>query len=386
MLSVLTLASLFPSDARPNFGIFVERQTLGLAALDDVEVRVAAPVGMPPWPLSLHPHYREARRLPVREQRHGLDILRPRFRALPGLANRNATAMARALVPVLRDLRADFPFDVIDAEFFWPDGVAAMHLARDLNVPFSVKARGSDIHYWGRQPAIAVQMIEASKAAGGLLAVSAALAADMAQLGMDATKISVHHTGIDRAIFAAGDRAAAKAALGVSGPLILTVGALIPLKGQKLALEALAHLPDATLILAGDGPDRPALEALARPYAERVRFLGEVAHARLPALLQAADVMLLPSEREGLANVWLEALACDTPIVIADAGGAREVVDRPAAGRIVARDPQAIAAAIRDILADPPTLDAVAATVERFSWETNARELRAHLQAMAGVS
>src|ERR671916_113867 len=104
MLRVLTFSTLYPDSARPAFGLFVERQTLALAAR-------------------------------------------------PG---------ARAALPLLRELK----FDVIDAEFFWPDGVAAMHLAGALGLPFSVKARGSDIHFWGRRPRAAEQMVEAAGKAG----------------------------------------------------------------------------------------------------------------------------------------------------------------------------------------------------------------------------
>ena len=64
MLRVLTLATLFPSGARPTFGVFVERQTRALCARERVEVQVVAPVGLPLWPLSLHPHYAPLRGLP----------------------------------------------------------------------------------------------------------------------------------------------------------------------------------------------------------------------------------------------------------------------------------------------------------------------------------
>lgn len=106
--------------------------------------------------------------------------------------------------------------------------------------------------------------------------------------------------------------------------------------------------------------------------------------------MAAADVMLLMSESEGLANVWVEAMACGTPIVIGDIGGAREVLglsgigDATAGGRLAAFDPDAVAAAVRATLADPPTQDAVRAGVDRFSWETNAEQLEAHLRGVAG--
>lgn len=386
MLRVLTLATLFPNAAQPVLGVFVERQTIGLAALPDTEVRVVAPVGLPPWPLSCHPHYAPLAPLPERETWKGLDIHRPRFRVWPRIGDTaKPAALARALLPVLRDLRRDFPFDVIDAEFFWPDGPAARLLSEALSVPFSVKGRGADIHFWGRRPGTAAAVRQAADAAGGLLAVSEGLKADMIALGMPAERIRVHYTGIDLDAFRPLDRATAKAALGVAGPLIATAGALIPRKNQVAALEVLTRIPEATLLLIGEGPDRAMLEAKARMLgvADRARFLGRLPHEALPALLAAADVMLLPSRSEGLANVWVEALACGTPVVAGDIPGAREAIDRPAAGRLASLDADALAEVVRAILADPPPQEHVRAAAERFSWERNASELRAHLEAVS---
>jgi glycosyltransferase involved in cell wall biosynthesis len=383
MLRVLTLSTLYPSPARPTFGVFVERQTQALAAREGVEVEVASGFGRPPWPLSLHPHYR-GQRGAVSGTWNGLFVHRVPFRTLPRLPTGAGKALARAMLPELKRLRERFPFDAIDAEFFWPDGVAAMHLSRALGVPFSVKARGSDIHFWGAVPAVRAQMLEAAREADGLFSVSVALKGSMEKLGMPGEKIEVLYTGIDLERFRPVDRAAAKAALGVDGPLLVSAGALIPLKGQKLVIEALHDLPGATLILVGDGPERTRLEALAKPLGPRVRILGNRPHEELPALMAAADAMVLPSEREGLANVWVEALACGTPLVITDVGGAREVVDRPEAGRLVARDAAAIADGVRGLLADPPAQDAVRKAAERFSWERTGAALHAHLAAISG--
>jgi glycosyltransferase involved in cell wall biosynthesis len=228
-------------------------------------------------------------------------------------------------------LRRDFAVRRDRRGFFWPDGVAAMHLARALGVPFSVKARGSDIYHWGDVPGIGEQILAAAEAAAGLLAVSASLKDEMVLRGMRADRILVHHTGADLALFQPCDRAAAKAELGVAGPLLATVGGLIERKGQSFALEALARLPDATLQLVGDGPDRAQLERQAEQLgvARRVRFLGSLPPVEVARLVAAADVMLLPTRAEGLANAWGEALACGTPVVTCD-GGRRARRDRPA--------------------------------------------------------
>jgi glycosyltransferase involved in cell wall biosynthesis len=386
MLRVLTLSTLFPDVGRATFGVFVERQTMGLAARPDVELRVVAPVGLPPTPFDRHPRYRALAALPARETWRGLTVYRPRFPVVPVVGGRFSPAlMARALLPLLRKIRAEFPFDVIDAEFFYPDGPAAARLGRALGVPVSIKARGSDIHHWTGPASSRRQIVAAGAAAGGLLAVSGALRDDMVALGIAADKIRVHYTGVDLDRFRPVDRAAAKAALGVSGPLLLSVGYLIERKGQQIAVAALPELAGATLLIVGQGPARTALEGqvAALGLGDRVRLLGPLPHDQLPALFAAADVMVLPSATEGLANVWVEALASGTPIVTSDVGGAREVVDRPAAGRLAERTPAAVAAAVREVLADPPSQDAVRAVAERFTWEANGAALYDHLSRVA---
>ncbi len=384
MLRVLTLSTLFPDATRPTFGPFVERQTLGLAAHPEVELRVVAPIGIPPLG-RFHPRYRALAALPDIETWKGIGVYRPRFGHLPGPGARfDATAMARALIRPLSSLRHSFAFDVIDAQFFWPDGPAAVALGRHFGVPVSIKARGADIHFWGRQPATRAAIVAAGCAADGLLAVSAALKADVVALGMPEERIAVHYTGIDKTAFAVRDRAAAKAALGVGGSLFVAVGALIARKGQAFAIDALAQLPGATLVLIGRGEDAGALKARAERLgvADRVRLTGALPQADIADWLAAADAMVLPTASEGLANAWVEALASGTPVVTCDVGGARELIDRPAAGRLVPRDADAIAAALRELTNAPPERHAVAATVDRFSWDANTAALYDHLSRL----
>jgi glycosyltransferase involved in cell wall biosynthesis len=385
MLRVLVLSTLFPDATRPNFGIFVERQSLALAERSDVELRVVAPLGLPPAPLDRLPRYRALAALPPSEDWKGLQLHRPRFRTWPGTGGRfHAPALADAVTPLLREIRRDFAFDVIDAEFFFPDGVAAVELGRRFDVPVSIKARGSDIHHWGRQPATGSQIRAAAHAADGLLSVSEAMRDDMTALGLPGDRTECIVTGVDFARFVSGDRGQAKAALGVEGPLILSVGALIPLKGHQIVIDALSTMPGVELWIAGEGPYRAQLEAqIARlGLGARVRLLGSVPHAELPTLLTAADAMALASEREGLANAWLEALASGTPVVIPDVGGARQVVQSEIGGRITARTPEAFAATLAALLASPPDPAAVRATVAPFTWAANSARLHDFLERL----
>ncbi|WP_333571032.1 glycosyltransferase [Sphingomonas sp.] len=388
MLRVLVLSTLFPDAARPNFGIFVERQTRALAARDGVEVRVVAPRGLPPFPLDRHPRYAALADQPAHEDWSGLAVHRPRFLNLPGTGGRvHAAMLARALRPMLAELRRTFPFDVISAEFFFPDGPAAVALGKTFDVPVSIKARGSDIHQWTRRPAIARQIVRAGQSADGLLSVSLALRDDMIALGMPAERTACIVTGVDLARFAPRDRAAAKQALGINGPLVASVGALIPLKGHDLLIDAVSGLPGVHLAIAGQGPEAERLEAqiAALGCGDRIRLCGPLPPERIADLLAAADVMALASSSEGLANAWLEALASGTPVVIPDVGGARQVVTAHAAGRIVERTPEALAAGIAALLAAPPAPSAVRRLAEPFTWEANSERLYHHLARLVAA-
>ena len=386
-LNVLMLSTLFPDMSRPNFGVFVERQARELASRDGVSVTVVAPLGIPPWPLSMAKRYAALRALPAKERWQDLTVHRPVFPIVPKFGGRfNVHSMTRAILPLVRHLHAQQPFDVIDASFFFPDGPVAQRLSRALGIPYSVKARGADIHYWGMRKGTRKMVKRAADDAAGLLAVSGAMRRSMAHMGIDADKIRVHYTGVDLDRFEISDRAAAKESLGFEGPVVLCVGALIPRKGQELLVRALPQLPGVTLLFAGQGQYRRALEKQAEELGvdRRIGFLGSVPHDRLPRIYAAADVMALPSSSEGLANAWVEALACGTPIVISDVGGARELLDRPEAGRIVAREPEALAAAISEILVEPPEREAVRQAALRFTWAANGDTLLEHLRSIAG--
>jgi len=390
---LLSIATLYPAPPRPGFGRFVARQMAALAARSDWDVTVINPVGLPPLKLR---RYAALRGIPAFEQDGAVAVHHPPFTLLPGLSGGfNPALIARAVLPLARRLHADTPFDMVDAQFFYPDGPAAARIAQALDLPLAIKARGSDIHYWGNRAAALRQMREAADAAAVLLSVSGALARDMAAMGLPGNKIRVHYTGLDHERFHPLPRAAARElasaipelGVGVEGRLVVSVGALVPVKGQALAIEAMAALPaDVRLAIVGAGPEERALRALAARtgVADRVQFLGNVSHDTLPALLCAADAMVLPSEREGLANAWIEALACGTPIVIPDVGGAREVVDSPAAGRIVERNARSIAEGLAQVLDDPASQEDVSACAARFSWHANAAALAEIYEEVVG--
>lgn len=394
MKHVLSISTLYPNAVNPRFGTFVARSMEALAKrgaqTGDWRVSVVNPLGLPPVALG---RYRALSKLPEVSEEHGVTVLRPRFTLIPAVgARRNASAIAKAALPLIQRIHAETPIDLIDAQFFFPDGPAAAWVAQEMGLPLSLKARGSDITYWGGLDFAREQMLEAAKRASGLLAVSGSMAEEMARLGMPRGKIQVHYTGLDRDRFRPLSHTQLRAQLGSemgfsmpdNAPLLVCVGALIERKGQDIAVAALAQIEGARLVLIGKGDDEAHLRELARDLGvgERVHFAGSLDHDMLPLMLSAADVMVLPTANEGLANAWVEALACGTPVVTCDVGGAREIITNATAGRLVERNPESVAAGVQAVLNNPPMRQAVAAMAEKFSWQTNAIELAAYYDAL----
>ncbi|EAQ29618.1 glycosyl transferase, group 1 [Erythrobacter sp. NAP1] len=392
MKHVLSLSTLYPNTTNPRFGTFVARSLEALARRGDWRVTVVNPIGLPPVAVG---RYRALAGLDEVAEEGGITVHRPRFRLIPAVgARRNASAIAKAALPVIRRIHAESPIDVLDAQFFFPDGPAAAEIADAIGTKLSIKARGSDITYWGGIDFARAQMLEAAERADRLLAVSESLARQMEDIGMDRRKMRVHYTGLDRDRFRPLEHTQLRAQLTKelsftmpdNVPLLVCVGALIKRKGQDIAIAALKAIPGARLVLVGKGEDEAHLRDLARTMDldKRVHFAGSLDHNRMPLVLSAADVMVLPTANEGLANVWVEALACGTPVVTCDVGGAREIITNHTAGRLVERNPEAVAAGVNEVLNNPPMRSAVAAMAERFSWETNALELAAHYDDLIG--
>jgi teichuronic acid biosynthesis glycosyltransferase TuaC len=391
MLRMLTFTTLFPNAAQPNHGIFVENRLRHLLATGAAAARVLAPVPYFPSGAARFRTWGAYARAPRQERRHGLLIDHPRYLAIPRLGMSAAPfLLARASLRALRGLMRDgFDFDLIDAHYVYPDGVAAVRLAAALGRPVVITARGSDVTQLPDH-AIPRRLIQdAVRRADALIAVSAALAERLITLGAPPARVTVLRNGVDTALFRPPpDRAAARAAFGLARPTLVSVGALIPRKRHHLTIAAMALLPEFSLLIAGEGPERAALAAQIESLglSERVRLLGPLPHADLPALYGAADASVLASAREGWANVLLESMACGAPVVASDIPGNPEVVREPAAGLIVRENTAAgIAAGVRALFAALPSREATRAYAERHGWEeTSQGQLAVFRGVLAG--
>jgi D-inositol-3-phosphate glycosyltransferase len=215
--------------------------------------------------------------------------------------------------------------------------------------------------------------------------------------GADPDRIEIVPQGVDAELFSPGDRAAARRALRLDDrPVLLFVGRIQPLKGVDLAIETLARLsvPRATLLVVG-GPSGPDGEAeLARAHClvdehglgARVRFVAPQPHEELATYYRAADVCIVPSRSESFGLVALEAAACGTPVVAANVGGLRYVVEDGVTGYLVeGRDPDAFARLVEHVLdggSEPMAQRAVARSAG-FRWNIAAARLRRHYDDLA---
>jgi len=177
-------------------------------------------------------------------------------------------------------------------------------------------------------------------------------------------------------------------------PRLLFVGRLEPRKGFRFAVRAFGQVaqefPRAILVVAGDGPERRAVQELPSDVADRVLMLGGVSQRDLPHYHAAVDVFLAPNTGgESFGIVLLEAMAAGLPVVASDIPGYREVVRHEVEGLLVPpRDPAALAAAIRQLLTNRELArrlgEAGRGRAERFAWPVVAEEIEgAYRQALA---
>ena len=374
-MKILSITTLYPNAEQPTFGVFVENRLRKLAERPGVELRVVAPVPWFPFPQAAFRRYGTFARIPASGCRHGIEISHPRYLQLPKIGTHlSPFLLYLSLIGHVRGIiEEEGDFDLIDAHVYYPDGVAAALLARTLEKPVAVTARGTDLnHYPKRYPLVGRMIAKAARHVDASITVCAALRDALIELGADPGGVHVMRNGVDLSLFVPLDREVARRRWQLRRRTLLSVGHLIERKGHDLVIRALAELPEVDLIIAGDGPEKGRLQHLATSLGviERVRFTGALAHQDLPGLYSAVDALVLASSREGWPNVLLEALACGTPVIASRNWGTPEIVSAPEAGLLLdERTPEAIAEAVRRLTQSSPERARTRQFAEGFSWD-----------------
>lgn len=271
--------------------------------------------------------------------------------AWPGVLT-HPLALAAALA------RGASRWDAVVSHWVVPCGVLAASVL-PAALPHVAIAHSGDAHLLARLPfraSIARRLASRARIVASSAATRSVLDASLG----DGTAIDVLPMGTDEPPLSPGEREAARAALGVDRFVVLSIARLVPVKRIDVAIDATAGLEGATLVLAGDGPLRPSLEARARTLGIDARFLGAIAPSERRRWLAAADVVVLSSaprasgRTEGAPLAIAEAIAAGVPVIASATGG---VVDRFRDGEggllVSPGDVAALAAALRRVMREP---------------------------------
>ena len=375
MIKLLTFSSLFPNPVIPQHGVFVENRLRHLIASGEVESKVVAPVPWFPLSASFFGEYAKFSQVPSQNIRHDITIEHPRYLVIPKIGmTMTPDAMVRSALPVIQKIIDDgYDFDILDAHYFFPDGIAAVKIAKKLNKPVIITARGTDLNLIPNYPKPRAMIQWAANEADAMITVCQALKDTLVELGADENKVTALRNGVDLKTFTPPEnREELRNNLNISGKTILSVGHLIERKGHYLLIEAMSLMPETKLFIAGQGADLKQLQNLAaeKGVSDRVSFLGSVPYDKLKNYYGAVDMLVLASSREGWANVLLEAMACGTPVVATNIWGTPEVVASSEAGILVEeRTPKALADGVQRLYQQYPDRNKTRKYAEKFSWD-----------------
>jgi glycosyltransferase involved in cell wall biosynthesis len=372
-MRVLTITNLYPNPFHQHRATF-NRTHLRLLGQRH-PVRVISPIA---WTDELRARLRGKPSLPEGRQLvlDGLEVEHPRFlftpKILRGTHGRSYLVSVRS---AFERAVEEFRPDILFAPWAYPDGWAAVELGRRAGIPVVVKVHGSDILLLDQHAGRTAPTSEALQWADAVVAVSEDLSRHVVELGADPSRVRVIYDGVDKDRFHPGPASEARTRLGLNfeTPMVLSVGNLVPVKGQDVLIEACARLVGEglrfTCCLIGGGPLQAALErqAASRQLGDRFRILGALPQATLPDWYRSADVFALPSHSEGVPNVLLEAAACGTPFVASKVGGIPEIEGVGPCRLVPPNDPVALAEALRAILEQPSSTHRAEETVRDVS-------------------
>jgi len=387
-MHVVLFGSAFPGRQAAGVDRVHVRRALSLA------VRVPVVVVVPtPWapPALGGPSGRWARyaATPKRAEIDGVRLLFPRYLQVPRIGPWAGAAMALGAMTTVRSLRRAGQCDVLFAQAVLPEGLAAVLIGRRLGIPVACLGRGTDVHGLPRASATTRWL------AGWTLRHAAAVGvvADVLRRTLDGigggAPCTVLPNGVDLEQFAPGNARDARRALGIAedARVVLYVGRLADGKGLDTLLEAFGVLrtavPNSWLALVGSGPLQARLERriLADGMARSVRLPGEAPYEVIPRWMQAADVVVLPSEAEGMPNVVREALACGRPVVATPVGDVPRVLSTDAGALVPPGNSAVLADALATVLARPWDPERIRALVSEMTWERNAEATARFLAA-----
>jgi glycosyltransferase involved in cell wall biosynthesis len=380
-MHVAIVSTFYPNSSDPYRAVFVRNLAVGMVR-QGAQVSVIAPVPYaPPWPRRAT--WKSLRQIERHEQLDGIEVYHPRFAAIPRCEAATGTTYYLGVRACLARLNRSKAIDVLHAHCAYPDGVAVARLASGLGLPFVVTAHGSDINVYAARAGIRPQLRLALSQAAAVVTVSVALRSKVRELlpeGVGRVE-QIPCCGFDPALFLVRQKQQCRATtdLSAASRVVTFVGQLLPIKAlddltsawmQGLGSGLFQHTD--RLVLIGDGPLRPMVEAIAASPAARgtIRVTGPMPQARIADYLSASDLLCLPSLNEGMPNVVVEAFATGRPAVATSVGGLPELVQPGINGVLVPpSQPGRLLEALYGALEKKWDAAQIAATVAGYTWD-----------------
>jgi glycosyltransferase involved in cell wall biosynthesis len=303
---------------------------------------------------------------------------------LPKLGGINHRLFGAALSKAIASLPQDFHPDAVLAPWLFPDACAVSLQAAKMNIPVVAVAQGSDAHQYLDMSMRRQAILAMSKRVRAIVTRSKDLENRLISKGAPQGAVRTIYNGVDVHTFRPVPHSVAREALNLptNDHLLLFVGNFLPVKGLDLLLQSAALVMAQSsrtvrLALIGGGPLESHLKSQveALGISNKVLFLGRHGSSEVARWMQAADAVCLSSHNEGVPNVVLESLSCGRVPLCTDVGGISEIVE-PILGRrflVQSRDTDAYAAAILDVLGNPPDPVSLHESMQAFSWENCAR-------------
>jgi len=327
-INCLLLTNLYPNSQEPERGVFVKQLVDELRK--NMDITIVSPLPYFPIfkPLGVFKKWRKYSLIQYKEMElDGEYVYYPKYFVFPRLTTWiQSILMYLSIYKLLSRLHKANKFDVINAQWLYPDGVAGLWVAKKLGIPIVLTGHGSDVHRDLKVPIIRWQILHSLKKADFIVLVSDSLAEIVVGCGVSPQKIKVIPNGVHWELHNDIDRDEARRQLGLNdgNKHLLFVGRLVEVKGLKYLIQASKYIDNDDIVfhIIGDGPLLEGLKTLTRIIGveNKFRFEGQKRHNEVMRWMKAADIFCLPSLQEGCPNVILEAISAGTPIVASSVG------------------------------------------------------------------
>ena len=378
-MNILFISSQFPNSAEPNRGVFSLQIVKELAVLAKVQVIAPVPtLGLLKF-TDAFKRYKTGNELSDTETIDTIIVHHPKYFAMPGMGFTHSDSMFTTLKPLIEDIHSCWCIDAVNCHWVFPDGVAVQKICEQLNIPILLTPLGTDlnrfINFRLRKQAITNALVKADKVS----VLSTPMLKLCISLGVNSSKLRIIPNGVDLQKFSIQDHSLFHSQLQIkeNQKVILFVGSLVPVKGIETLLRAfvllmkLHEVGTVKLYIVGGGFQEAKLKRLASELHinNDIVFVGRVPHDKLPAWMNIADCLCLPSLSEGHPNVVMEALACGLPVVASAVGAIPDFVNEKTGHLVTPTNHTELSEKLNQCLATPYRRESIRATMKNMSWK-----------------